>query len=338
MDYQDLKSRDRAMSLKISVVTPSYQHGEYIEQTIRSVIEQDYPFIEYIVMDGGSTDNTFEILKRYESRLKWYSARDRGQSDAINKGFALASGDILAWLNSDDYYAPGALRRVAQFFADNPEAMFVYGDVVGIDRKDHEYGVRLHVRKRQKFPNSDFDILVNQYDFLVQPACFWRASIRKEIGELDLTLRYTMDYEYWMRIAQHHSMYYLPAVLAYERLYGDAKTGSGSLARIEEIAEIARRNGGHGLPHGYRAEAAAFYTVDACRQLVQRNWHSARTQLAQILAQKAPVGRYLRYMAVMIFLGQRGIPTAWLWLNRLRGLHEPRSIPAQPISDGSPPM
>lgn len=304
--------------LRVTIVTPSFQHDAYIEQTLLSVLEQDYPFIEYIVMDGGSTDTTVDILKRYEGRLKWISEKDAGQADAINKGFALASGDIFGWVNSDDYYAPGAIAQVAQFFSDHPDAAFVYGDVIGLDNKDQQYGVRLHIARRQGIAESDFDVLVNRYDFLVQPGCFWRASVWREVGELDITLRYTMDYEYWMRIARHHQMHYLPVVLAYERLYGEAKTGSGSLARIEEIEAVARRHGGTGLPYNYRAEAAANYTVSALKHLFTGKFLLARQQLGRGFRQKAPLKTYLRYLIVMLLFGEKSIPTAWLWINRLR--------------------
>lgn len=324
------------MSLKVSVVTPSYQQGRYIEQTIRSVLGQDYPQIEYIIVDGGSTDNSVEILKSYGDRIRWVSEPDHGQADAINKGFALASGEIFGWVNSDDFYAPGAIRKVVEFFTENPDASFVYGDVVGLDSKGRDYGVRLHIQKRQQIGASDFDVLVKQYDFLVQPACFWRAALWREIGELDLSLHYAMDYEYWMRAAQHHRMYYLPAVLAYERLYGEAKTGSGSLARMEEIAQIAKRYGGEGLPGGYRAEAAAHYTIAAFKQLLRGRLQVARQHLSQAAAQKAPLPKYLRYLAVMLVFGQQSIPTAWLWLNRWRTRW--RTKLPQPSYDGFAPM
>lgn len=306
------------MTLKISIVTPSYQHADYIEQTILSVIEQGYPSLEYIVIDGGSTDGTLNILRQHETRLRWISERDQGQADAINKGFALASGDIFGWLNSDDYYAPGALRRVGEFFSTHSDVMFVYGNVIGVDRAGRTYGVRTHVGTRQQLKMSDFDVLVHQYDFLVQPGCFWRASLWHELGALDISRRYVMDYEYWMRIAQRYPMFYLPTVLAYERLYGQAKTGSGDVERIQEIEQIARQYGGVGLPENYRAEAAAHYTMRGLKRAIGRKFQEARHNFSQASSQKAPLGKYLRYMAVMLLFGQQAIPTAWLWLNRLR--------------------
>jgi len=322
---------------KVSIVTPSYQHIDYIEQTILSVIKQDYPALEYIVVDGASTDGTLDILRRYETRLHWISEPDRGQAEAINKGFALASGDIFGWLNSDDYHAPGVLHRVAEFFSTHPEAMFVYGDVVGVDRKGREFGVRMHVRQRQQLQMSDFDVLVQRYDFLVQPGCFWRASIWREIGQLDVTRRYVLDYEYWMRVAQRYPMHYLPVVLAYERLYRQAKTGSGDVERIQEIEQIALQYGGKGLPNNYRAEAAAHFTMRGLKKAVRGQCRKAHEDFTDAISQQTPVWKYLRYLMVILLFGQHAIPTAWLWLNRLRSYHLPPSELPDATSGASAP-
>lgn len=302
----------------ISIVTPSYQHARYIAQTLESVMEQRYPALDYIVVDGGSNDGTLDILRGYEGRLRWTSKQDRGQADAINKGFTEARGEIFGWLNSDDCYAPGALRAVADFFTAHPDAMFVYGDAVGIDQAGDEYGVRLHTRQRQRYAESDVEVLVGRYDFLVQPACFWRASLWGELGPLDIALRYTMDYEYWMRAAAHGRLEYLPVTLAYERLYGEAKTGSGGLARLQEIEAVARRHGGDGLPRHYRAEAAAYQVIEAGGQLRRGQPSAAATALRAAFALRAPVATWMRYLMVMSIFGQQALPRAWLLVNRWR--------------------
>src|SRR4030067_2556851 len=127
----------------VSIVTPSYNQAEFLEKTILSVINQDYPRLEYFVMDGGSTDGSLEIIKRFEHRItNWISEPDRGQSDAINKGWSMASGDIFAWLNSDDMYAPGAVQAAVQAFRENPEAGMVYGDAILVDRDGNELTIK----------------------------------------------------------------------------------------------------------------------------------------------------------------------------------------------------
>lgn len=302
----------------ISVITPSYQHGRYIEQTIKSVLMQEYPNLEYIVMDGGSTDQTLTILEHYSDALKWFSETDQGQADAINKGFTRASGELFGWLNSDDYYAPGALHKVATYFNDHPQAQFVYGDAIGVDEKGQSYGVRLHTRKRQQIDESDFDVLVNRYDFIVQPACFWRASLWHEIGELDITLHYAMDYEYWMRVTQHYPLHYISGSLAYERLYGQAKTGSGGLIRMKEIESIAARYGRQSLPQNYQPEAAALYTLEGIRSLIKGNWLSSKQNLLNAWRLHSPFLKFLKYFSIFIFFGERAMPWVWLWINRFR--------------------
>ncbi|MBN1277358.1 MAG: glycosyltransferase, partial [Deltaproteobacteria bacterium] len=178
----------------VTVVTPSYNQGKFIEQTIKSVLTQDYPDVEYIVIDGGSTDNTLEVLKKYSGRLDWISEPDEGQTNAINKGFKKAKGDILCWLNSDDTYEPGAIRRAVEFFIDNPDVMMVYGEGNEID----ENGALI-----QRFPATrEFDLwaLVYIWDYILQPTTFFRKSVFDEIGMLNEDYYWCMDWDLWIRI------------------------------------------------------------------------------------------------------------------------------------------
>src|SRR5437762_13389355 len=154
----------------VSIVTPSFNQAQYIEATIRSVLEQDYPAIEYSVMDGASTDGTLNVLRRYEGRLRWVSQRDAGQADAINKGFAQTSGEILGWLNSDDTFARGAVAAAVKFLLDHPNIAMVYGDADFIDRSGRYIGKCAHVEP------YDRHRLVHYSDFIVQPAVFFRRS------------------------------------------------------------------------------------------------------------------------------------------------------------------
>ncbi len=185
---------------RISIITPSYNQGCYIETTIRSVLLQYYPNLEYIIIDGGSTDNTIEIIKKYESGITyWVSEVDRGQTHAINKGLAKATGDILAYLNSDDYYLPGALFKVAEHFCQNPETDLLYGRCRYVDQQGQKIGEQLG-------EISQFDQIVDLWGVwwqkrqFVQPEVFWSRRISDRIGKFNESLYYVMDYEYWCRI------------------------------------------------------------------------------------------------------------------------------------------
>jgi glycosyltransferase involved in cell wall biosynthesis/ADP-heptose:LPS heptosyltransferase/Flp pilus assembly protein TadD/predicted O-methyltransferase YrrM len=203
-----------------SVITPSYNQGEYIEQTIRSVAEQDYPDVEHIVIDGGSQDATVGILKSYP-HLRWLSEKDRGQSDAINKGFRMATGDIIAWINSDDWYEPGTFHLVAGFFRRHLELNVVMGNCNLVDEQGNVFDTVVnHERgfdelKRHWVPRS----------IPTQPAIFFRRRLLDEFGLLDESLHYAMDYDLWMRFAQKNRFHHLDVTVANYRFHSGAKGG-----------------------------------------------------------------------------------------------------------------
>ena len=153
----------------VSIVTPSYNQAQYLEQTLRSVLEQDYPRIEYMVIDGASTDGSVEIIRKYEDRLAyWVSEKDSGQAEAINKGFTRASGDIIAWLNSDDYFLPGAVGAAVKAFDENPDVLLVYGDMLAVDERGRTIN-------QLKYRQLTLDDLLC-FQIIGQPAVFMRRS------------------------------------------------------------------------------------------------------------------------------------------------------------------
>lgn len=229
----------------VSVITPSYNQGRFIEQTIQSVLSQDYPHIEYLVIDGGSTDNTLDVLRKYETRLTWVSEPDEGQTAAINKGFKRAQGDIVCWLNSDDTYEPGAVRTAVEFLCAHPDVMMVYGEGNEID----ENGALRH-----RFPaTQEFDLwaLIYIWDYILQPTTFFRKQIFDTIELPDVGLRWCMDWDLWMRIGGRFKVAYVDYVFANSRLYPETKTASGGMKRLREIAAAMRKYGMRRYPLGY---------------------------------------------------------------------------------------
>lgn len=225
---------------KISIVTPSFNQGGFIEATIRSVLEQDYPELEYWVIDGGSSDGTLDILKKYEDRLRWISEPDSGQTNAINKGLRLASGEVLAYLNSDDLYLPGALRRVGAYFAAHPEAAWLTGRCRTIDAGGVETR-RLITRYKNFWLRLRSYSVLQVLNYISQPATFWRRAAYEALGPLDENLHYTMDYDYWLRLGGRYRLHVLPQELAAFRLHGSSKSGMTASKQFEEQYRVAER-------------------------------------------------------------------------------------------------
>lgn len=200
----------------VSIVTASYNRGDYIEDAIRSVILQDYPNIEYIVVDGGSTDNTIGILKKYEGRLKWISEKDEGTEDAINKGLRLARGEIFGWLNSDDTYLAGAVTRAVNFLNRYPRIKMVYGKGYFTDLSGNIIGV---------YPTELFNLKrLAISNYICHPATFIKKDAFCEIGGYSLNLRHATDHDLWIRIAQRYKVAHLPEFLATFRIHEGSKS------------------------------------------------------------------------------------------------------------------
>lgn len=215
--------------MKISVVTPSYQQGEFIERTIQSVITQDLDSheLEYVVMDGGSKDQTVSILEQYAHSLTFRSEPDRGQAHAVNKGICATSGEIIGWLNSDDIYYPGAIKKICDYFKAHPEVDVIYGDANFIDRNDSII---------KKYPTEKWNVKRFQSCcFISQPSTFFRRKTVEKFGLLDESLHFCMDYEYWLRVAlAGATIVYLPEIFSATRVYPETKTSSGYLKATQE--------------------------------------------------------------------------------------------------------
>lgn len=223
---------------RISIVTPSFNQGKYLEATIQSVLGQGYADLEYIIMDGGSTDESPDIIRRYSERLAyWTSEPDRGQADAINRGFTRATGEILGWINSDDSYEPGALNKVAAVFQYHPEVNFVYGEGWYIDEAGQRIGPCNFVRR--SFP----PVYIANKDPILQQAAFWRRSLWEQVGPLDESYHWVFDWDWFIRAHRQTKFYYLPEFLGNYRIQPLAKTRSTDIRRRVEQARITRQYG-----------------------------------------------------------------------------------------------
>ena len=222
------------MTVNFSVITPSYNQGQFIARTIDSVLQQQLDVdLEYMIFDGGSTDNTVATLQGYGSLLNWVSQPDHGQADAVNQGIGATTGDIIAWINSDDIYYPAALKKVQHIFETHPEVDVIYGAAHHIDQND---------QVMQTYPSHPWSYRHLQQDcFICQPATFFRRRLVDRYGPLDPSLRYCMDYELWLRYGQQVDFYYLPEVLAGSRLYKTNKTLGQSVAVHQEIKAMLQR-------------------------------------------------------------------------------------------------
>jgi len=257
----------------VTIVTPSFNQAPYLRATIESVLSQDYPNIEYIIMDGGSTDSSASIAAEYSSRLKWFSEKDRGQSHALNKGFRMGKGEILAWINSDDILLEGAVRRAVEGFQQNPRAGAVYGEGFLMDPAGNF---------TCRFPHTrPFDLwtLVHLSDYVLQQTLYFRADVYREVGELREDYHWTMDWDLLIRIGRRYPLHYIAHYMGALREHPDAKTWYGGKVRSREIGRMLREHTGMLVPPGW-----IVYGMDTFRQI----WCGRIAKLIPGLAGEAP--------------------------------------------------
>jgi glycosyltransferase involved in cell wall biosynthesis len=219
--------------MKVSVVTPSYNQGQFIQRTLESVASQRGAEIDHVIFDGGSTDDTVKVLKRFGNGIKWISEKDKGQTDAVNKGIRATDGEIIGWLNSDDVYYPGAIAQVVAYFGAHPDVDVVYGMADHIDLLDFAF---------EAYPTEPWNFeRLRDTCFICQPAAFFRRSVVEKHGLLDEHLNYCMDYEYWLRLGKAGVRFaYLEQKLAGSRLYAENKTLGARLKVHGEINDMQK--------------------------------------------------------------------------------------------------
>lgn len=301
----------------VSIVTPSFNQARYLEAAIRSVLAQEYPRVEYLVVDGGSTDGSVEVIREYQDQLAyWVSEKDSGQADAINKGLRRATGEIVAWLNSDDLYLPGAIQTAVEVFERNPEAGIVFGNVASIDEKGQTFN--LQTFKPVTLP----DLMA--FSIISQPAVFMRRSVLEKAGYLDPAYHLLLDHHLWIRMARLAPLVYIPRTLAAARYHVEAKniaraTGFGAEAfRILEWMRTDPAFASEFLAHRRRIWAGAhrlnaYYLVEA-----GRNWAGLDAYLRAFLQHPMTVLKDWRRVvyAVLGLLGMRRVREVYVRLRQ----------------------
>lgn len=300
----------------VSIVTPSLNQVSFLEEAMRSVLEQDYPNLEYILIDGGSNDGSLEIIERYRHRLAFFrSEADQGQAEAINKGLAQARGEIVAWLNSDDVYLPGAVQQAVEALRAHPEAGAVYADGVMVDRD-------LTVLDRHVYrPVTVLDLLC--FEVILQPTVFLRRSVLEHVGFLDPAYHLILDHELWVRVAARYPFHHVRGFWALERTHAEAKTITQSAAFVQEaerlIAWAAASPDLGDLVGKQRRRIAAGLDVFAARRLIDAGRHGEgfRCILRALGLHPATVLRYW-YKAVQAGLSTLGLAGLFEWYRRTR--------------------
>ncbi len=229
---------------RIAIVMPCLNSVDYIERSIRSIIEQDYKNIELFIKDAGSTDGTLEIIRHYAKKyprfIRWISEKDKGQAEAINIGMKKVNGDILTHLNADDVYKAGALRKVSEYFMKNPDVMWAYGKADIINANDKEIRRWITVYKNFWLKNYSYNTLL-VLNYISQMACFWRKEAAKEVGELDVTQYFVIDYDYWLRLGKKYRAGVINEYLSSFRITHLNKSSLGFIRQFRDEFNVAKR-------------------------------------------------------------------------------------------------
>lgn len=230
----------------VTIITPSYNQGNFIEYTILSVLNQTYENIEYIVIDGASTDGTIEILNKYGNKIKYVSEPDKGQADAINKGFKMAKGEIIGWINSDDLLDENSIEKIISHFIEDKKLGICYGNIINIDETGN-------ILSKTENKNITLNKLLYINSEVVQPGSFYKKAFVEKVNYLDDNLRYVMDFDLWIRILKLGNIKYVNETLAYFRLHANSKTVSEQDGFAPEIEKVLKRNDGsiYALPNLY---------------------------------------------------------------------------------------
>jgi glycosyltransferase involved in cell wall biosynthesis len=294
----------------VSIITPSFNQSKFLEETIQSVLGQDYDRVEYLLIDGASTDNSLDIIRKYTQRLSyWVSEPDRGQAQAINKGLKQAKGDILGWLNSDDVLLPGTIRRAVETLQAHPDVDVVYGRLERMDEQGKSVPTPILPKDRVEFNRGTMleECTVNQ------AGAFWRREMMEKVGLLNESLRYVMDYEYWIRIAIAGGRFKrLPETTARFRLTRDSKTVGQALPMAQEGMQVIQSFSAQpglderlGLPAGAlqrqaRGGLAVAYLYEANAYLKQKNWGRAAHALIKAAQNRPAVFFDRRWMDLAV--------------------------------------
>jgi len=291
----------------VSIITPSYNQAQFLEATIRSVLDQDYANIEYIICDGGSTDGSVDIIRKYADRLSWWcSERDGGQSDAINKGMQRATGSIVGWLNSDDALLPGCISTVVAAFGEHPDAGLIFGGLEIIDEAGN--GVGSFDSRPYTFANQLTHRMV-----IPQPSSFWRSDVARTVGPVRRDLHFTMDFEYWIRIGRRYPVVQIPATLAQFRVSrenkGTAQRGRWGPEFIRVLDDLYAESD---LPEAVRALRARAYagafTHGAAWFVAAGDYAEARAWIRKAVSARAAIVTQSEWWhtALTAVLGRRG--------------------------------